>query len=489
LVFETGISAKNVTLGIPRLKELLNCTKKMKAPYVTVQLLDPSLEVSSLNEVKVGTYLDSVSLEFNGELAASKDWVQRFQYAFLEERRLPYDKKNWLHMVFDADCPVSMLDVRDVLLDHIPDCVVLCTHDTDPVQELYLYLGDMDLWSREDFNINVEAIKSIHVAGLKGVSGLSIEEGELLIPNTGLTVDLLIELAKVANMETVYTNNIINILETLGIEAARRVLVDEIKNVLSFDGAYVNPRHVNLVGDSITHLGYLRSMSRHGLFRDKRSALSNAAFEMGTVTMCNAAMDGNEDLLKGVAEQIIMGKNSSIGTGHMELFLDESKLLAECVVEREPPSEFTAFAEDEAAKEISTPSISPSDSPDVYSPSDGEFSPQFSPDQVSKTPSAWSPSAPTYTPASPAYAPSSPMYSPSAPAYNPTGVYTPASPAYAPSSPIYSPSSPAYNPTNMYECEYSPASPAYVPSSPTCPKKAQRTTWVEEDLLSEMYSP
>ena len=123
-----GISAKNVTLGIPRLKELLNCSKTMKLPYVTARPLDLEMDPSDLNDITLGTFLADAELLYNGESFQDIEWVERFQTLFLEADSLPYDSLNWVHLTFENDCTVTMLDIRKAIIERMPEAIVLCTH-------------------------------------------------------------------------------------------------------------------------------------------------------------------------------------------------------------------------------------------------------------------------------------------------------------------------------------------------------------------------
>jgi len=459
-----------MTQGIPRLKELLNCSNNIKTPYVSATLLDPCYDINKFKEILVSTYLTNVEVIAFGHHVQSVQWVIRFQQMFLNKRTFPWDRKNWIHLTFEDDIPLTMFEVRTVLLEVLPGIIILCTHSSDPTNELYLQLGEYeDVWSKNDCDFNIGAIKNIHISGILGVHDAVVENGKVVLPDIVLSIDYYPEFIDVVDLNTMQSNDIVNTYEILGIEAARELLVREMKGVLSYDGAYVNPRHIGIVCDSITHRGVLRPMSRHGLFTDRRSVLSNASFEMCTATFNSAAIQGNKDHLKGIAEQIIVGKEHDFGTGMVGLFLDEEKLIMSDVTENP-----VSYPTDEGMSVFT----------EAYTPTSPEF-----------TPTLWSPGVdhPNYSPApsgaefSPC--PASPTsYYPSTPCYGPDdSPPCPASPMYVPASPCYAPASPCYAPSTPDLSDDNSDSPTYVPASPIEEPTTEESDWMEEDLLEQVY--
>ena len=403
-----GCSNLNVTKGIPRLKELLNCTSKIKTPYVRFKLLNHKCKLNKFKEVLLETFLIGYELLYDGRKIESISWVQRFRFFYFEKNvTIPFTSKNWIHFTFSNDCTISMISISRILQDLLPEAIILCTHSSDSTNELYILLSvNDDLWTSHDFNFNMAAMKNIHLDGIIGVHEIIEENDEIIIPDFLLTTDSIETFTEDVDLTTLRSNDISNTYLIYGIEAARSVLYSEMKGVLNNDGAYVNPRHISIICDSITKGGYLRPFSRHGLFKDKRSTLSNASFEMCTATFNNGAVARNVDNLKGVSEQIVLGMCHTFGTGSMELLLDEQMLESLDV----PVNE-----------KVFNDSVIVSNVKERYVPSSPAYSPMFSPmfPTGSETPRQYSPindarfsPSPTYEPASPIYAPATPTYAP-----------------------------------------------------------------------------
>ncbi len=127
------------------------------------------------------------------------------------------------------------------------------------------------------------------------------------------------------DMSRTYTNNIHEIEEVLGIEAARNSLIREMKETLQEQGLEVDIRHVMLVSDMMTNEGEIESIGRHGISGSKQSPLARAAFEVTVDHLLTAAIHGERDEVQGVAENVIVGQPIKMGTGDVDLVVGNPK--------------------------------------------------------------------------------------------------------------------------------------------------------------------
>jgi DNA-directed RNA polymerase II subunit RPB1 len=135
--------------------------------------------------------------------------------------------------------------------------------------------------------------------------------------------DILIHPA--INPYCTYSNNVIEVLEVLGLEAARYVLFNEIYSTFENSGSYVNSRHINLLVDIMTNRGHLMSVDRHGINKGDRGPLAKCSFEETPDIIARAAIFGELDKLKSVSSNIMLGQEVPIGTGSVDLLFDEEK--------------------------------------------------------------------------------------------------------------------------------------------------------------------
>ena len=122
------------------------------------------------------------------------------------------------------------------------------------------------------------------------------------------------------------SNDIIEILKTLGIEATRQSLIAELRFVLNSYSIYVNYRHLSTLCDIMTTRGILTSITRHGINRVDSGALRKCSFEETVEILLDASYHAEIDPLLGVTENIIMGQLAPYGTGSFDLMMDCSEL-------------------------------------------------------------------------------------------------------------------------------------------------------------------
>ena len=122
------------------------------------------------------------------------------------------------------------------------------------------------------------------------------------------------------------SNHIIEILQVLGIEAARNSLVKELRMILGTYDIYVNYRHLSTLVDVMTQRGIFTSITRHGINRVDSGPLRKCSFEETAEILLEAAFFGEHDTLTGITENIIFGQLAPYGTGSVDLIVDQKAL-------------------------------------------------------------------------------------------------------------------------------------------------------------------
>lgn len=558
-----GVSAKNVTLGVPRLKEIINISKKPKTPSLTVFLTGAAardaekakdvlcrLEHTTLRKVTANTaiYYDPNPQE--SVIKEDREFVNIYYEMpdFDTSRISPWLLRIELDRKRMTDKKLTMEQIAEKISLGFGDDLN-CIFNDDNSENLILRLRIMnseEKMTEEDDEqapdrmeddvflrcIEASMLSDITLQGIESISKVYMHlpttdsKKRIIITDTGdykALAEWILEtdgtsLMRVLSERDVdpirtYSNDICEIVSVLGIEAVRKAVEKEMNHVISFDGSYVNYRHLALLCDVMTAKGHLMAITRHGINRQDVGALMRCSFEETVDVLIDAAAHAELDSLKGVSESIIMGQLANIGTGSLGMLLDPEKCKHGIEVAVNDWTGFEDFAGEMPFSQsptatphypLSTPlqgpyspsgmtpsgafSPSPSElmSP-VWSPADphspaspgrspaspaylGSASPNYSPTSPAFEPNypgsspGYSPTSPILTPSSPTYQPTSPNYSPTSPNYSPTSPnYSPTSPNYSPTSPNYSPTSPNYSPTSP---NYSPTSPNYSPTSP-----------------------
>jgi DNA-directed RNA polymerase II subunit RPB1 len=351
---------------------------------------------------------------------------------------------------------------------------------------------------------------------------------EWVLDTTGTSLAEVLAIEGVDATKT-YSNSFIEILGVLGIEAARAGLLKELGMVLSFDGSYVNHRHMALLVDIMCQRGLLMAITRHGINRNDTGALMRCSFEETVEILLEAAGFGELDDCRGVSENIMLGQLAPMGTGEFDVVMDNAMLLT-MVEDNSKMMGGAAGAGNYLDNGAATPydlgsptyeggtgvgsydqfSFSPiaaagggddqggftayggSYGGGGFSPYDGGRSPGGS-GFTGMSPGFSGPVSPGFSPTSPGYSPTSPgTASPRFAATSPGYMASPTSPHYSPTSPRYgSPTSPSYSPTSP--AGYSPTSPQYSPTSPnyspTSPTFMGGATSPAYSPTSPQYSP
>jgi len=118
------------------------------------------------------------------------------------------------------------------------------------------------------------------------------------------------------------SNDIVEIIRILGVEAVRMALLGELRAVIEFDGSYVNYRHLSMLCDMMTYRGHILAVTRHGINRVETGALMRCSFEETVDILMEASAYSECDHVRGVSENIMLGQLAPLGTGSFALLLN-----------------------------------------------------------------------------------------------------------------------------------------------------------------------
>ena len=310
-----GVATVNVTQGLPRIIEIVDARKVPQTPTMTIRLKEDQKQDGNAAKklaaaIEVTTTVNIANLE--------TDVAQRRLVLHLNKGNLK--QKN-----------MSAAEVKDKL-ERATRLLVQADKEKNP-STLTLIPG---VESEEDlaelaenppsYTMLLQLEEKIRDMRLKGIPNieranpqLDDKTGEYYLSTIGSNLQRVSELENIDRSRT-YTNNIIEIYDYLGIEAARQAIVNELQ--LTLDGARleVDVRHLLMVADVMTSEGEVRAIGRHGVSGTKHSILARAAFEVTVNHLLKAGIIGEKDYLTGVAENIIVGQPISLGTGSVALY-------------------------------------------------------------------------------------------------------------------------------------------------------------------------
>ncbi|WP_445474634.1 DNA-directed RNA polymerase subunit A'' [Methanococcoides methylutens] len=293
-----GVAEINVTLGLPRLIEIVDARKTPSTPMMTVALEE-------------GYATDR-------DLARKVAWeIEATHIAHLAD--VTTDLAN-MNLVVDLN--EKMLIQRDIGVDGVAE--KLEEELGVSVKISSAVKNQVIVQPKEpSYRELLQLAKKIHTITLKGIEDIK----RVVIRKDGEEYTLYTEGSKlkdVLNVEGVdvtrtSTNNIGEIYEVFGIEAARNSIIKEASDTLREQGLTVDIRHIMLVSDIMTCDGEVKQIGRHGISGEKASVFARAAFEVTVNHLLDAGMRGDIDELNGVTENIIVGQPIKLGTGDVHL--------------------------------------------------------------------------------------------------------------------------------------------------------------------------
>jgi DNA-directed RNA polymerase subunit A" len=290
-----GVAEINVTLGLPRLIEIVDARKIPSTPTMTIKLNQDYAHDRDLAR-EVAWAIESTSLLHLGSIAtdlAEMNVIIELNPDAMEQRKITVDEVA-TRLKEETKREVSRNGNQLIMT---------------PEESSYRELLQL-----------VEKIKRISLKGVEGLKRVVIrKEGEEYILYTeGSSIKRVMQFEGV-DPTRIKTNNISEIGEVLGIEAARNAIINEATDTLREQGLSVDVRHIMLVADIMTVDGELKQIGRHGVSGEKASVLARAAFEVTVNHILDAAIRGDVDDLKGVTENVIVGQPIQLGTGDVTL--------------------------------------------------------------------------------------------------------------------------------------------------------------------------
>jgi DNA-directed RNA polymerase II subunit RPB1 len=562
-----GVSSKNVTLGVPRLKEILNMASNIKTPSMAVYLNAPLAkqeEAKKLRSMVEYTNLRSITsiteIYYDPDvtsttIAEDMDMVESFFLIPDDSQNTINQQSRWLlRITLDRqkllDKEISIDEVAQRIKEEYPKDLAVIFSDNN-ADEQVIRLRTIQADNKEGSETALEddvmlrrleshLLDTLTLRGVPGIERAFLTKGTRLVElpdgsevaikdddrctqwyldTSGSALRDVLAVYGVDGSRT-YTNDLWQIVEVFGIEAARSALVKELTNVLAFDGSYVNHRHIALLVDVMTYRGSISAVTRHGINRADTGALMRCSFEETVEILLEAAATGELDDCRGISENVMLGQMAPMGTGNFDVFLDP-KMLDTVMSDNSRMGLMPGMpAKEGEAEGAATPYDTGSPMADsgymsMASPAAGNFSPiqgagsdspiggggldgpgfggATSPWSVrgGTSPFSTSPTSP-FSSGMGGYSPASPNmgYSPTSPQIDGGMARFATSPSFSPSSPSFSPTSPGMRPTSPASPNYSPTSPSYSPASPSSPRHYSPTSPAQYGSpTSPSYSP
>ena len=319
----SGISSMNVTLGVPRLKEIINASKNISTPIITVKLEQDDNKIAA-RVVKAGiekTTLGQVSKYIKEVFAAQACYVSiELDMVAIDQLKLNVDSESVRTSILRGSRGVTRPPILRLLDDTDVKIKQRCNN------KLRIYIPSRNKGSTYFCMQQLKTVlPHVIVQGIPSVNRAVINETDkdgkqsynLLVEGYGLQ-DVMGSPGIDGNHT--WTNHVLEVEQVLGVEAARTQIASEISYIMSAYGIGIDSRHLLLLSDVMTFKGEVLGITRFGVSKMRESVLMLASFEKTTDHLFDAAVHGRSDEIVGVSECIIMGTPIPIGTGLPNMF-------------------------------------------------------------------------------------------------------------------------------------------------------------------------
>ena len=381
---QAGVASKSaVTRGVPRLRELLKVTQNPKATSLTIYLkpeyrnnkdkareVVQDLELTVLRNItnKVGIYWDekdsTTVIEDDRELM---NFYSLFQQELIVDEKM--DEANLSKWVLRLELNREEMFNRNVSIQEV--VTVIKNQFNNEINVVYSDYNsnklvmrirlpnnekkDKDTLQQLDDLTNLKKfqnklLNTIVIRGLPGIKAVTFRKDTQYVESIDGQYEQVDQYVldtdgsnfnKVMNHPAVdgtklYSTNVWDVYEVLGIEATRSILFNEINGL--FESVGVNYRHLCLLCDVMTRFGRLMSIDRYGINKNDIGTLAKASFEETEKILLKAALFGEVDPVTGVSANIMMGQPIRGGTAFSQILLDDQmipQLLADIDVEKD----------------------------------------------------------------------------------------------------------------------------------------------------------
>ena len=330
---KAGQSEKTMTSGVPRFQELINATKKPKIVNHKIFMKKTPKDLENLREIVghniVGLTLNDLSKSI--DICVNKkteDWYKIFEMVYNKNIE---DYDSCLKIKFDLDklyrYKISLEDISKRIESKYEDlkCIFSPLYvgeihvyvDTNEIniEENVLYVSDenkIEIYMEECVKCELE---NLNLFGIEGICEIFFvqNDDEWLVETNGInsrTISTqyinfknLLALEIVDEFKTV-SNNVWDIYEVLGIEAARQFLIDEFMSIM--EG--INKCHTSLLVDRMTYGGSISSITRYTMKKEEIGPFGKASLKKQWIILLTLLLEEKSNLQKGYRHLLFVVK-------------------------------------------------------------------------------------------------------------------------------------------------------------------------------------
>ena len=337
---KAGSGEKTVTTGVPRVEEILNATKDPRSVNCIVYTKKHHKSIAELRktvgyevvELTFAKITKECKIEMNKK---PEPWYEAFKIMYGDEFIKFTD---CVSLTLDMDIlyeyKLDMEKISQIIAKNYSDMICVFSPDNIGQLDVFVDTSNIDLPENRLEFIDSDNAKEIYleevvqpilykiiICGVPGIENIYFNDDPNNFETYGSNFKKLLGLPFVDYTKTI-SNDVWDIYNTLGIEAARQFLIEEFMQLCSG----INLCHIQLLAEKMTYTGAILSISRYTMRNEDCGPMGKASFEETMDNFLKAGAYGQKEATRGVSASIICGKRASIGTGVCELIIDVKSL-------------------------------------------------------------------------------------------------------------------------------------------------------------------
>jgi len=376
-----GVASKsNVTRGVPRIEEILSLSSEPKNPSLTVYLKQEDetnkeraqtimymLEHTRLEEIVKTIEICFDPDDLNTLISEDRNTIEQYRYfenmvnecadapltdenekskwilrmemdpEVMLEKNITMDDVNFtlnsaygedincIYSDYNADKLIFRIRMNEVIKNGSNKSIKKKPNPLDQSDQIYVLKNFQEQLLQNTVLRGIKGINKVIMRKIKDNvvenNGIYKKQDIWVLDTVGTNLLDILGIDYIDNNRT-FSNDIVEIYNVLGIEAARQSIYNELVDVIEFDGTYINYHNFSVLIDRMTYTSKMISIFRHGINNDNIGPIAKASFEETPEMFLKAARHGDLDTLRGVSANVMCGQEGFFGTSSFQVVLD-----------------------------------------------------------------------------------------------------------------------------------------------------------------------
>ena len=376
-----GVASKsNVTRGVPRIEEILSLSSEPKNPSLTVYLKQEDetnkeraqtimymLEHTRLEEIVKTIEICFDPDDLNTLISEDRNTIEQYRYfenmvnecadapltdenekskwilrmemdpEVMLEKNITMDDVNFtlnsaygedincIYSDYNADKLIFRIRMNEVIKNGSSKSIKKKPNPLDQSDQIYVLKNFQEQLLQNTVLRGIKGINKVIMRKIKDNvvenNGIYKKQDIWVLDTVGTNLLDILGIDYIDNNRT-FSNDIVEIYNVLGIEAARQSINNELVYVIEFDGTYINYHNFSVLIDRMTYTSKMISIFRHGINNDNIGPIAKASFEETPEMFLKAARHGDLDTLRGVSANVMCGQEGFFGTSCFQVVLD-----------------------------------------------------------------------------------------------------------------------------------------------------------------------